>query len=333
MDPLALARQRQEQRYQQHLAAQAAQKAAQEAEEATKVKKQRQDVLRQRIEALVQKRLRYTHFDWAATKLVSFFRKRIQSRPRSSEPVVRIFGHSYPFSVATQLVSFFRKRIQSRPRSSEPVVRIFGHSYPFSVATQLYDDAEEPFDNPEARSAYDAALQKQQNHLFFGSRDRQLSPEATVLFLLACLCKGSQPDVGLLFGIFEESTIAHLYSLNLHEHPDLSRAICLLNFLQNQGIPPSIFENLPPCNLEEISLSLIQDIQFQLEEIGKSQARLQETFWRPNPDDEVECTNCQELNLARDMHSHPNGSFLYCTTCAPLAGIFPNGFFQDDRDI
>jgi len=299
MDPLALARQRQEQRYQQHLAAQAAQKAAQEAEEAAKVKKQRQDALHQKIEALAQKRLRYTHFDWAATKLVSFFRKRIQSRPRSSEPVVRIFGHSYPFS----------------------------------VATQLYDDAEEPFDNPEARSAYDAALQKQQNHLFFGSRDRQLSPEATVLFLLACLCKGSQPDVGLLFGIFEESTIAHLYSLNLHEHPDLSRAICLLNFLQNQGIPPSIFENLPPCNLEEISLSLIQDIQFQLEEIGKSQARLQETFWRPNPDDEVECTNCQELNLARDMHSHPNGSFLYCTTCAPLAGIFPNGFFQDDRDI
>jgi len=299
MDPLAEARRRQEQRYQQHLAAQSAQKASREAEEAAKVKKQRQDALRQRIEALVQRRLRYTHFDWAATKLVSFFRKRIQSRPRSSEPVVRIFGNSYPFS----------------------------------VATRLYDDEEEPFDNPEARSAYDAALRNQQNHIFFGSRDRQLSPDATVLFLLACLCKGSQPDVGLLFGIFEESTIAHLFSLNLHEHTDLSRAICLLNFLQNQGIPPSIFENLPPCNLEEISLSLIQDIQFQLEEIGKSQARLQETFWQPNPDDEVECTNCQQLNLARDMHSHPNGSFLYCTTCAPLAGIFPQGFFQDDRDI
>ncbi len=297
MDPVA--RQRQEQRYQQHLAAQAAQKAAKEAEEAAKVKRQRQDAIRQKIEALAQRRLRYTHFDWAATKIVGFFRKRIQPCPRSTEPVVNVFGDSYPFS----------------------------------LATQLYDAGEEPFDTPEARSVYDAFLQKQQNHLFFGSRDRQLSPEAVVLFLLACLCKGSQPDVGLLFGIFEESTIAHLFSLNLHEHPDLSRAICLLNLLQNQGIPPSIFENLPPCNLEEITVSLVQDIQFQLEEIGKSQARLQETFWRPNPDDEVECTNCQEHHLARDMHSHPNGSFLYCTTCAPLAGIFPQGFFNDDGDI
>jgi hypothetical protein len=298
MDPLA--RQRQEQRYQQHLAAQAAQMAAKEAEEAAKVKRQRQDALRQRIEVLVQRRLRYTHFDWAATKLVSFFRKRIQSRPRLSEPVVSVYDVLYPFS----------------------------------VATQLYDEEESPFDSPEARLAYDAALRKQQNHIFFGSRDSQLSSEATVLFLLACLCKGSQPDVGLLFGIFEDSTIAHLYSLNLHDHPDLSRAICLLNLLQNQGIPPPIFENLPPgTNLEEITISLIQDIQFQLEEIGKSQARLQETFWRPNPDDEVECTNCQEPHLAQDMHSVPQGSFLYCTTCAPLAGIFPQGFFQDDRDI
>ena len=297
MDPVA--RQRQEQRYQQHLAAQAAQKAAQEAEEAAKVKKQRQDAIRQKIEALAQKRLRYTHFDWAATKLVGFFRKRIQLRPRSTEPVVNVFGDSYPFS----------------------------------IATQLYDAEEAPFDTPEARSAYDAFLQKQQNHLFFGSRDSQLSPEETVLFLLACLCKGNQPDVGLLFGIFEESTIAHLFSLNLREHKELSRAIRLLNLLQNQGIPSPIFENLPPCNLEELTMTLIQDIQFQLEEIGKSQARLQETFWRPNPDDEVECTNCQELHLARDMHSHPNGSFLYCTTCAPLAGIFPQGFFPDDGDI
>jgi hypothetical protein len=300
MDPLALARKRQEQRYQQHLAAQAAQKAAQEAEEAAKVKKQRRDAFRQKVEVLAQKRLRYTHFDWAATKLVGFFRKRIQPRPRSTELVVNVFGDSYSFS----------------------------------VATQLYDSEKAPFDTQEARSAYDAALRNQQNHIFFGSRDSQLSPEAVVLFILACLCKHKQPDVGLLFGIFEDSTIAHLFSLNLHDHPDLSRAIRLLNLFQNQGIPPPIFENLPPgTNLEEITVSLIQDIQFQLEEIGKSQARLQETFWRPNPDDEVECTNCQELHLARNMHSHPNGSFLYCTTCAPLAGIFPQGFFQDDRDI
>lgn len=297
MDPIA--RQRQEQRYQQHLAAKAAQMAAQEAEEAAKVKRQRQDAIRQKIEALVQRRLRYTHFDWAATKLVGFFRKQIKLRPRKNEPVVNVFGDSYPFS----------------------------------LATQLYDAGEEPFDTPEARSAYDKALQNQQNHVFFGSRDRQLSPEAVALFLLACLCNRKQPDVGLLFGIFEESTIAHLFSLNLSEHKELSRAIRLLNLLQNQGIPPPIFENLPPCDLEEITVSLVQDIQFQLEEIGKSQARLQETFWRPNPDDEVECTNCQELHFARDMHSAPRGSFLFCTTCAPLAGIFPQGFFNDDRDI
>jgi hypothetical protein len=299
MDQLAEVRRRQQERYQQHLAAQAAQKAEQEAAEAAKVKKQRQDALCQKIEALAKKRLQYTHFDWAATKLVGFFRKRIQPRPRSTEPVVNVFGDSYLFS----------------------------------LATQLYDAEEEPFDTPEARSAYDAFLQKQQNHLFFGSRDRQLSPEAVVLFLLACLCKGNQPDVGLLFGIFEESTVAHLFSLNLHEHKELLRSICLLNLLQNQEIPPPIFENLPPCNLEEITITLVQDIQFQLEEIGKSQARLQETFWRPNPDDEVQCTNCQEHHLARDMHSAPRGSFLYCTTCAPLAGIFPQGFFPDDSDF
>jgi hypothetical protein len=290
MDPAAEARRRQQERYQQHLA-------AQEAQEATKAKKQRQDALRQKIEALAQKRLRYTHFDWAATKLVGFFRKRIQSRPRSTEPVVTVFGDSYPFS----------------------------------IATQLYDAGEAPFDTPEARSAFDAALQKQQNHLFFGSRDRRLSPEAAGLFLLACLCKDNQPDVGLLFGIFDDSIVTHLFSLDLHEHTELSRAIRLLNLLQNQGIPPPIFENLPlGTNLEEIMVSLMQDIQFQLEEIGKSQARLAETYWRPNPDDEVQCTNCQESHLARDMHSAPRGSFLYCTNCAPLAGIFPQGFFADD---
>jgi hypothetical protein len=300
MDQLAEARRRQEQRYQQHLAAQVAQRAAQEAAEAAKVKRQWQDAIRQKIEALAQRRLRYTHFDWAATKLVGFFRKRIQPRPGSTEPVVNVFGGSYPFS----------------------------------LATQLYDAGEEPFDTPEARSAYDKALRNQQNHLFFCSRDSQLSPEAVVLFLLACLCKHNQPDVGLLCGIFEDSTIAHLFSLNLDEHPVLSRAICLLNLLQNQGIPPPIFENFPPgTNLDETTVSLMQDIQFQLEEIGKSQARLEETFSRPNQDDEVECTNCQELNVVRNMHSHPNGSFLYCTTCAPLAGIFPQGFFPDDNDF
>jgi len=298
MDPqLAELRRRQQERYQQHLAAQAAQKAEQEAAEAAKVKRQRQNFLQQKVSALMQKYSSYTHFDWAATKLQRFFRNRLQSRPRASEPVVNVFGNSYSFS----------------------------------VETQLYDAGEASFDTPEARSAFDAALQKQQNHLFFGSRDNQLSPEAAGLFLLACLCKGNHPDVGLLFGIFEESKIAHLFSLDLHEHPDLSRAIRLLNFLQNQDIPPPIFENLPPgTNLEKIMVSLVQDIQFQLEEIGKSQARHAETYWRPNPDDEVQCTNCQVPYLARNMHSAPGGSFLFCTTCAPLAGIFPQGFFADD---
>jgi hypothetical protein len=301
MDPqLAEVRRRQEEKYQQYQAAQAAQKAAQEAAEAAKVKKQLQDELRQKFLALFQKRLQYTHFDWAATKLQKFFRNRLQSRPRASEQVVNVFGDSYPFT----------------------------------VATQLYDVGEEPFDAPEGRSVYDAVLQKMQNSAHFGSRDNQLSPDAVVLFILACLCKDNQPDVGLLFGIFDDSTIAHLFSLNLHEHTELSRAIRLLNLLQNQGIPPPIFENFPPhTNLEEIMVSLVEDIQFQLEEIAKSQARLEETYWRPNPDDEVQCTNCQEPHLARDMHSAPRGSFFYCTNCAPLAGIFPQGFFADDNDF
>ena len=305
MDPSVLARRRQE--YETRMAAQAAQmaaqaaqeadqKAAQEAAEAAKAAEQCRNALRQKAIALTWKRLHYTHLDWASTKLQRFFKKRLQSRPRASERVITVFGASYPFS----------------------------------VATQLYDAEEAPFDTPEARSIYDAVLQKNQNNEHFGSRDNQLSPEAVVLFLLACLCKDNQPDVGLLFGIFDESTFSHLFSLNLHDHPDLSRDIRLLNLLQNQGIPPPIFENLPPCNLEELTMTLKHDIQFQLKEIVKSQARLEETFWRPNPDDEVQCTNCQELHLARDMHSHPNGSFLYCTTCAPLVGIFPQGFFQDD---
>jgi hypothetical protein len=297
MDPLAEARRRQQEKYEKHLAAQAAQKAEQEVAEAAKVKRQRQNFLQQKVSALMQKYSSYTHFDWAATKLQRFFRNRLQSRPSASELVVNVFGDSYPFS----------------------------------VATQLYHVGEAPFDAPEARSIYDAVLRKMQNHEHFGSRDNQLSPDDIILFLLACLCKDSQPDTGLLFGIFDDSIVAHLFSLNLHEHKELSRAIRLLNLLQNQGIPPPIFENLPiGTNLEEIMVSLVQDIQFQLEEIGKSQARLAETFWQPNPDDEVECTNCQVPYLVRDMHTTPHGSFLYCTTCAPLAGIFPQGFFPDD---
>jgi len=298
MDPLALARRRQE--YETRMAAQAAQKAEQEAAEAAKVKKQLQDALRQKVLALIQKRSRYTHFDWAATKLQKFFRNRLQSRPRASEPVVTVFGVPYSFS----------------------------------DATQLYDAGEAPFNSQEARSAYDAVLQKIQNNAHFGSRDNQLSPDAVVLFMLACLCKDNQPDAELLFGIFDDSTIAHLFSLDLQEHLDLSRSIRLLNLLRNHSIPPSIFENLPPgTNLEEIMVSLVEDIQFQLEEIAKSQARLEETYWRPDPDDEVQCTNCQEPHLARNMHSAPGGSFLFCTTCAPLVGIFPQGFFPDDNDF
>jgi len=296
MDPLALARRRQE--YETRMATQAAQREAQEAAEAAKVKKQRQDALCQKVLSLMQKRSRHTHFKWAPVKLQSFFRKMFQSRSRAFEPVVTVFGESYAFS----------------------------------VAMQLYDAGEAPFDAPAARSIYDAVSRKKDNYDHFGSRDNKLSPEAACLFLLACLCKDKHPDVGLLFGIFDDSTISHLFSLDLHEHLDLSRSIRLLNLLQNQGIPPPIFENLPQgIDLEEITVSLMQDISFQLEEIGKSQARLAETYWRPNPDDEVQCTNCQEPYLARNMHTAPRGSFLYCTNCAPLAGIFPQGFFADDR--
>ena len=279
------------------MAAQAAQRAALEAEEATKAKKQRQDAIRQKIEALAQKRLRYTHFDWAATKLVGFFRKRIQSRPRLSEPVVTVSGDSYLFS----------------------------------VATEIYDAREAPFDSPDARSIYDEFLRKMQNNAHFGSRDNQLFPEAAGLFLLACLCKDKHPDPVLLFGLLDDQIVMELISLNLHDHPKLSLAIRLMNLLKSQSIPPQLFENFPNgINLEDVTARIEQEIQSQLEIIGESQARLEDAYRQPNPNDEVQCTICQQSDLVRNMHSHPQGSLLFCIDCAPIVGIFPQGFFQDD---
>ena len=295
MDPLALARRRQE--YETRMAAQAAQRAAIEAEEATKVKKQRQDAIRQKIEALAQKRSRYTHFDWAATKLVGFFRKRIQSRPRLSEPVVRVFGDPYPFS----------------------------------VATEIYDEEEAPFDSQEAKSAYNTVLRKMQNHEQYGSRDNKLSSETAVLFMLACFSKDKHPDPVLLFGLLDDQIVMELISLNLHDHPKLSLAIRLMNLLQSQSIPPQLFENFPNgINLEDVTASIEQEIQSQLEIIGESQAHLEDAYRQPNPNDEVQCTICQQSDLVRNMHSHPQGSLLFCIDCAPIVGIFPQGFFQDD---
>ena len=297
MDPLAKVRKLQEEKYQQHQAAQAAQKAAQEAAKSAEDKKQRQDAVRKKIADLEQKRSRYTHFDRAATRLQNFARKRIQSRSRVSEPVVTVFGVSYLFS----------------------------------IATHLYDAGEEPFDSQEAKSVYNASLIKMQNHEQYGSRDNQLSPQAIVFFLLACFSKGNQPDPELLFGLLDDQIVMELISLNLHDHPKLSIAIRLMNLLQSQSVPPQLFENFPNgINLEEVAVSIVQEIQSQLEIIGESQARLEDVYRQPNPNEEVQCTSCEQLDLPRNMHSLPQGSLLFCTNCAPMVGIFPQGFFQDD---
>jgi hypothetical protein len=300
MDPFDKLRKIQEEKYQQHQAAQDAQKAAQEAAKAAEVKKQRQDAVRKKIADLEQKRLRYTHFDWAATRLQNFARNRLQSRSRASEPVVTVFGVSYPFS----------------------------------IATHLYDVGEEPFVSQEARSEYDAVLIKMQNHEQYVSRDNQLSPQAVVLFLLACFSKGNLPDPELLFGILDDQIVMELISINLHDHPKLSIAIRLMNLVQSQSIPPQLFENFPNgINLEEVTVSILQEIQSQLNIIGESQARFEEILYQPNPGDEILCTNCQQSDQARNMHRLPQGSLFFCTNCAPMVGIFPQGFFADDQYI
>jgi hypothetical protein len=297
MDPLAKVRKLQEEKYQQHQAAQASQKAAQEGAKAAEDKKKRQDAVRKKIADLEQKRSHYTHFDWAATRLQNFARNRLQSRSRASELVVTVFGVSYPFS----------------------------------IATHLYDVGEEPFDSQEAKSAYNAVLIKMQNHEQYVSRDNQLSPQAVVLFLLACFSKGKRPDPELLFGLLDDQIVMELISLNLHDHPKLSLAIRLMNLLQSQSIPPQLFKNFPHgINLEEVAASIVQEIQLGLEIIGESQARLEDAYRQPNPNDEVKCTICQQSDLVRNMHSHPQGSLLFCTDCAPIVGIFPQGFFPDD---
>ena len=67
-----------------------------------------------------------------------------------------------------------------------------------------------------------------------------------------------------------------------------------------------------------------QDIQFELEEIGKKQARLAEVHWQPNPGDEIQCTNCDNVEQAIRMFKRPRGSFYYCRSCAPMIGILPD---------
>ena len=299
MDPFAEARRRQEEKYQQHLSAQAAKKAAQEDAEATKAAQDAHVVLRQKRLEFFKRRGKYTQFDWSATRLQQFVRKCRQSRQKVSEPIVTVCGDAYPFS----------------------------------VATQMYDAGEAPFDTPEAKSTYDAVLRRLQTSEFYGSPDNQLSPHDQVVFILLCLSKGMQPEPELLFGVFDADVISQLLSIDLSEYPQLSRTIRLINLILNGHVPAQIFEHLPlGTNLEEFIQIFIQDIQFELEEIGKKQDFLVETIRQPNPDDEIQCTNCQQHHLAKNMHKQPRGSFFFCTNCAPLAGIFPIGYFQDDGD-
>jgi hypothetical protein len=257
-----------------------------------------------------------------------------QAKKARLQKVLAIIEKYSSFTPLDWAAKSIQKLSKCKKSPSEKVVNVNGIEYPFSMATLMIDQGTAPFDEDRAISIYNQVLNKQQNAEHFLSHDFRLSPEDQVLFILSCASKRTQPDILLLVEFFNEVIINELLSLDLSENPELVRKIRTINFLLNGDLPDWIFKHFPAgTNLEEFVPTLIQDIQFELEVIGKKQARLVEVHWRPNPCDEIHCTNCQDLHLARNMHSHPNGSFLYCTTCAPLAGIFPNGFFADDGDF
>jgi hypothetical protein len=319
------ARKRQEERYQKHLleqeavqatqaakeateALQAAQRTAQEAaqeasQKAAQVALEAQAACRQKVLQTIRKYNGFTPIDWAATRLQRFLRTR-QSHPKLSEP-------------------------------SEPVVVVDGVAYKFySEASTLFDARAPPFDSPHGHSVYVAVLMKIQNSANFASPDNQLSVFHQVVFFLSCISRDIRPDVGLLFGVFELNVINQMMSLNLSDYPKLSRNIRLLNLLLNGQVPDWFFQHFPPgTNLEDFVDFFRQEVLSEMERIRSSQALLAETMWQPNPDDELQCTNCQQHHLAKNMHKQPRGSFFFCSNCAPLAGIFPLGYFEDDDDF
>jgi len=290
----------QEERYLEHLrkkeAAQAEQEAAQAAQEAAQAAQEANAAFHQKVLDKMEKYKHFTQFDWAAARLQCFIRTR-QSRPRPSE-------------------------------QSEPVVVVDGVSYKFySVASMLFDTHAAPFDSPHGKSAYVTVLMKIQSSANFASPDNQLSDFHQVVFLLSCIARNICPDVCILFGLFEFDLINQMLSLNLSDYPKLSRNIRLLNLLLNGQVPDWLFQHFPPgTDLEEFIDFFRQEVLSEMERIGSSQALLAETLLQPNPDDEIQCTNCQQVNLARRMFKRPQGRFYYCRQCAIIIGIFPDDF-------
>jgi len=276
---------------------QASQKAVQEAaQKAAQVALEAHAALHRKFLRKIEKYKRFTRFDWAAARLQRFIRNR-QSRPRPSEP-------------------------------PEPVVVVDDVAYKFySQASTLFDTQAPPFDSPRGKSAFIAVLMKIQSSANFASPDNKLSDFHQVVFLLSCIARNIRPDVYLLFGVFESDLIDQVLSLYLSDYPKLSKNIRLLNLLLNGQVPDWLFQNFPPgTDLEEFIDFFRQEVLSEMERIGSSQALLAETLWQPNPDDEIQCTNCQQANLAGRMFKRPQGSFYYCRQCAPMIGIFPDDF-------
>jgi len=258
------------------------------------LQEQAEKARRQKVFAIIEKYSAFTPFDWAA--------KSIQKLSRRKQ------------------------------KPSERVASVDGIEYPLKMATSMIDQGTAPFDEDYAIAIYNQVLRKQQNAEHFASPDLKLSPEHQVIFILSCSSKRTQPDILLLIEFFEETTINQLLSLDLSENPEMVRKIRMINFLLNDNIPDWIFKHFPAgTNLEEFVPTLIQDIHFELEEIGKRQARLAEVLWRPNPGDEVQCTNCDTVEQAIRMFKRPQGSFYYCRSCAPMIGILPDepGYVSD----
>jgi len=251
------------------------------------LQEQAEKACRQKVLAIIEKYSAFTPLDWAAKSIQKLYRRKQQP--------------------------------------SERVVNVDGIEYPFSIATSMIDEGTAPFDEDYAIRIYNQVLRKQQNVVHFASPDLKLSPEHQVIFILSCSSKRTQPDIVLLIDFFEETTINQLLSIELSENPEMVRKIRMINFLLSGNIPDWIFKHFPAgTNLEEFVPMLIQDIHFELEEIGKRQARLAEVFWQPNAGDEIQCTNCDNVEEARNMFKRPCGSFYYCRSCAPMIGILPN---------
>jgi hypothetical protein len=259
------------------------------------------------------------------------YRRHLQAQAEQArrQKVLAIIEKYNSFTPLDWAAKSIQKLSRHKHKSSKRVVNVYGIKYPYSMATLMVDKGTAPFDEQHAISIYNQVLRKKQNAELFASPDLQLSPEHQVVFILSCASKGTQPDILLLIEFFDGLTINQLLSLDLSENPEIVRKIRMINFLLNSGVPDWIFKHFPiGTNFEEFVPTLIQDIHFELEEIGKRQARLAEVHRRPNPGDEIQCTNCDTVQQARNMFKRPLGSFYYCRSCAPMIGILP-----DDGDF